>query len=174
MSWKFGGIYLKHNFDNDPTLALNRLDIDKRPCYERVPFADTVEHFFEPVAVGIVGNVTLIHNRTLAYDHSYNADTYSTADHRLLVLSREIECLVFYFDGSTDSYGLAHFKAGQRVRHFSQLSGEVIVQEGDFTTKRTSTEANMFDWLNAFTGLTFNQLMLDNEPIMSLFTDTGF
>ena len=174
MSWKFGGIYLKHNFDNDPTLALNRLDIDKRFCYERVPFADTVGHFFEPVAVGIIGTITLIHNRTLAYDHSYNADTYTPADHRLLVLSREIECLVFYLDGTTDSYGLAQFKNGQRIGHFSRLSGDVIVQEGNFTTKDKSTESSMFDWLQAFTGLSFNELMLDERPIMDLFTETGF
>ncbi|QJW89144.1 hypothetical protein HNV11_06935 [Spirosoma taeanense] len=174
MSWKFGGIYLKHDFGCDPVLALNRLDINKRFTYERVRFSDTVAHFFEPTAIGIIGDVTLVHNRPLAYDHSYNADTYTNADHRLLVLSREIECVVFYLDGSTDSYGLAHFRDGRRVGHFSQLGGEVVVQEGDFDRKDSTAEAAMFDRLEQFTGISFNQLMLDEKPIMYVFTETGF
>ena len=174
MAWKFGGIYLKHDFDNDPSLALNRLGIDKRFTYGTVRFSTVIDSTFEPTAIGIFGGITLVHDNLLPYDHSYEADTYYPADHRLLVLSRDIENVVFYVDGSTDSYGLAHFRNGERVGHFSQLSGDVIVQEGDFTTNTTSVETQLFDWLQAFTGLSFNQLLADDKPFMHLFTETGF
>ncbi|MBD2700764.1 hypothetical protein IC229_08955 [Spirosoma sp. BT702] len=174
MAWKFGGIYLKHSFNGDPVLALNRLDVHKRFCYERARFSVTVSSTFEPTAIGLIDNVALMHDNVLPYDHSYDADTYYPADHRLMVLSREIENVVFYLDGITNSYGLAHFRNGERITHFSQLSGEVIVQEGDFAPDATSVETQLLTWLDTFTGLSFNKLMQDDEPIMALFTDTGF
>lgn len=174
MAWKFGGIYLKNNFDGDPGAVLNRLSINKRFTYDIVRFSATVDSTFEPTAIGILDGVTLVHDNLLPYNHSYEADTLNTADEQLLVLSREVESIVFYLDGITESYGLAQFKDGHRIRHFSVLSGDLIVQEGDFTTKNTSVESNMLDWLQAFTGLSFQKLLLNDKPLMCLYTETGF
>lgn len=174
MAWKFGGIYLKHDFDGDPGVALAILDIRKRFTYDIVRFSTVIDSTFEPTAIGIIEGVTLVHDNLLPYEHSYEADTLYPADERLLVLSREIESLVFYLDGSTESYGLAHFKGGHRVRHFSMLSGDLIVQEGDFTTQDKSVESNMLNWLQAFSGLSFQQLLLNDKPLMCLYTETGF
>ncbi|GAA4400503.1 hypothetical protein GCM10023187_13770 [Nibrella viscosa] len=175
MAWKFGGIYLKNDFGGDPVLALNRLGIDKRFTDERVRFSTVIDSTFEPTAIGIVGSVTLVHDNRLPYNHSYEADTVYPADERLLLLSHEVESLVFYLDGITDSYGLAHFQGGRRVRHFSMQRGDLIVQEGEMTTIHTSSvEAQLLDWLQAFTGLSFTQLVLDDHPIMYVFTETGF
>lgn len=174
MSWKFGGIYLKSSFGGDPAAALNRLGIRKRFSYERAPFSETVVHFFKPTAVGLIGDVTLVHDRSVAYDHSFYADTYTAADHRLLVLSRDIECAVFYLDGTTESYGLAHFRSGRRVGHFSQLAGSLRVQEVDFEAEEGPTEARLLAWLEEFTSLSFDELLSDEAPLMYLFTETGF
>lgn len=174
MAWKFGGIYLKHDFGGDYILALNQLGIDKRFTDRRVRFSVVIDSTFDLTAIGIVRGITMVHDNLLPYSYSYDADTFYPADERLMLLSLDVECLVFYLDGITESYGLAHFRNGRRVRHFSMLSGEVIVQEGDFTTTATTVEAQMFAWLQVFTGQSFTQLMLDDQPIMNVFTETGF
>lgn len=174
MSWKFGGIYLKNDFGGDPGLALHRLDIDKRFTDEKVRFSAVIDSAFESTAIGIVKGITLVHDNWLPYDHSYEADTVYLADECLLMLSQEVENMVFYLDGITSSYGLAHFKNGHRIRHLSVLGGDFIVQEGDFTTKGSSLETSMIDWLQEFSGLSFQQLLVNENPIMYLFTETGF
>ena len=174
MSWKFGGIYLKSDFNGDHALAISKLEIDKRPTDERVRFSTVTDSTFAETAVGIIGQVTLVHDNRLPYDHSYEADTLYLADEQLLLLSRDIENVVFFLDGITNSYGLAHFKSGRRIGHVSILSGEEIVLEGISWPDTNTYEANLLQWLENFGGFSFQHLWVTTEPWLYLFSETGF
>jgi hypothetical protein len=174
MSWKFGGIYIKPGFEN-PEDALNFLQIRKRFTYETIRFSDVVNTSFGATAIGTVNGVTLVHDNLLPYNNSYEADTYTDADFKMMELSNRAEIISFFLDGITQSYGFNHFKSGQRIKRYTVMGGEFILKEGDFSeVNATQEEANIMKWLKEFTGLKFEDLLINTALKMYCFTETGF
>jgi hypothetical protein len=175
MSWKFGGVYINKDFGNDPVSVLNFLQIDKRFTYEKTRFTNVVNASFKATAIGFKKGFALVHDNSLPYNNSFEQDKYNPLDYRMRDLSSEnIEILSFYIDDITESYGLAHFKNNLRYRHLSFLSGELIHQEGEFHSLKKHPGDKMFEYLQEFTGFSFNSLVLDHELEMFVFTETGF
>jgi len=174
MSWKFGGVYIKPGFEN-PEEALRFLGIDKRFTYETIKFSDAVAGTFIETAIGSINGVTLVHDNLLPYNNSYEADTFTDADFNMRELSKNSEIISFFLDSITESYGLNHFKNGQRCRRYSFMNRNLIMKEGNFTKgKKRSEEDNMLHWLQEFTGISFNELLNNESLKMYLFTETGF
>jgi hypothetical protein len=174
MSWKFGGIYIKPGFEN-PEEALHFLQVDKRFTYKKIHFSDVVNSSFADTAIGTLKNVTLVHDNLLPYNNSYEADTYTEADFRMIQLSKTAEMIVFFLDGISGSYGLNHFRAGERTRRYAVMGGQVILKEGNFTGEgEMDNETKMMKWMQEFTGISFVELVNNTGLDMYCFTETGF
>ncbi len=174
MSWKFGGIYIKPGFE-DPEQAIRFLQIDRKFSYETIRFTNVVNSSFENTAVGFINGVTLVHDNYLPYNNSYEADTFNDYDFILMDISKSAEIVSFFLDGTTESYGLNHFKEGKRIRRCAVMGREIILEEGAFTSVGTvSFEAKILLWLQEFTGIGFQDLLKKEDLIMYNFTDTGF
>jgi hypothetical protein len=174
MSWKFGGIYIKPGFE-DPEEALHFLQIDKRFTYQTISFSDVVNSAFGNTAIGIINGISLVHDNLLPYNNSYEAGTSTDADFNMMELSRTAEIIPFFLDGTSESYGLNHFKDGKRISRYAVTGGELILNEGDIAAiSKKRGEAKILEYLQQFTGISF-QALLNNDTIkMYLFTGTGF
>lgn len=174
MSWKFGGVYIKPGFEN-PEEALRFLHIDKRFTYETLPFSELVNTSFMETAIGVLKGVTLVQDNLLPYNNSSEAGKNTDADFKMMELSKKQELVVFFLDGTTESYLFKQFKNGQCSRMYSVQQNELWVEEGKFSeTDTKSQEQKMIHWLEAFTGLSFKALLEDKQTEFYLFTDTGF
>lgn len=174
MSWKFGGVYMKPGFEN-PEEVLHFLRINKRFTYDTINFSSVVNSSFDATAIGFINGVSLVHDNMLPYNNSYEADTYTDADFNMMELSRTSEIISFFLDGITESYGLNHFKDGKRIRRYTVMSGELILDEGVFSDLSSKVkEIKLLHWLQEFSGISFEKLLKNESLEMYLFTDTGF
>lgn len=174
MSWKFGGVYIKPGFE-DPEEALHFLHIPKRFTYETISFLQVINSSFMETAIGNINGVTLVHDNFLPYNNSYEADTFNDADFTMMEISKNRELISFFLDGTSESYGLNHFKEGIRIRRYSMISRELILKEGIFSKVNSETgEAIILKCLEEFTGVGFHKLLNNEDQKMYLFTETGF
>jgi len=174
MSWKFGGIYIKPGFEN-PEETLHFLQINKRFSYQTISFSEVVTNAFNDTAIGIINGISLVHDNLLPYNNSYEADTSTDADFSMMELSRAAEIISFFLDGTSESYGANHFKEGKRISRYSVMGGELILNEGDITAiSKKKGEAKIMEYLQQFTGISFQALLSNNNLQMYLFTENGF
>ncbi|NJO00905.1 MAG: hypothetical protein HC880_03735 [Bacteroidia bacterium] len=96
MAWKFGGIYFKENFSQQPTRLLNALQLELSATGENVNLSQATSVFFDDTAIGYHKDCTLLHDNFLPYDCAFEADKFFEFDQLLADFSNQTEILCFF------------------------------------------------------------------------------
>lgn len=188
MSWKFAGVLFEQEFGNQFPVLLERLGVERHYSSRRCSFFDAIRADNEATALAIVNGRTVLVDKFLSYDCSYEPGQSSGLDRLLGSLSGDRNILNFIVDGVSGTYCFTLFSRGRRIRRWATEPGNIWCDEGQpllaesqqqsevsanneelpFSTMNDD-EAHLLAVWEDFLGLSFQDLLRDDKLSFQLF-----
>ena len=150
MSLSFGAVLIESTVA-PPEELLQQLGLTRFRAAGQISLNDATRSDFVDTAIGYYRQRTIVIDRLLPYDCSYQPGELSALDLRLVELSAAGLVMCFYLDGRTGSSGFTLFWDGQRIRrravdpvHLSIDEGEPLPAEQDFAASSRNDETRIF------------------------------
>jgi hypothetical protein len=177
MSWKFGGAVIKKDYKGSFAELLEALQLPRKDARSAFDFSTATTEENRRTAAGVVNGRTLLLDRRLPYNCSYEENEMSQFDKTLAAFSNTADTLVFMLDGASDTYFFSFFAQGERKRRWSAEPGNILCNDGGpleeelpfITGKAEGDEERKIAVFESVTGAQFNDLLDDQKTMYRLF-----
>lgn len=175
MSLSFGAILIETSI-TPPEDLLQQLGLSRLRASGQISLNDATRTDFMDTALGYYRQHTIVINRLLPYDCSFEPEGVSELDQRLEQLSVNGLVMCFYLDGRTGSSGFSLFWEGQRIRrravdpvHLSIDEGEPLEAELSFAASSRNDEERIFALSKVVLGEPLDTLMFMKEVDLQVY-----
>jgi hypothetical protein len=171
MSWKLGSILIQTRWPDTEANLLQQIGLSPGPQVHHMHISDALSLSPSATAIAAHDQYSLVLNRLLPYDLSYEPPFSTVLDQQLKQLSQKAPLLCFFMDGITSTYGFCVFEKGIVTRARKTISNRLVVNYGNPYLEETGFENEENDEEARIFSLSTRWL---NTPLDDLFFDPSF
>jgi hypothetical protein len=166
MSYKFGGLCLLKNYEQNPQTWQKMLDMPCAGGLGAVSMKAATSGIWPGIAYAYLDSCILIQANEYVMDANFYDDELYELDQLLATASTQIQIFIYWLDGMTSTYGFALFENGKRTRVRGILNGNVAMDDGEplpaeqhFGKEDINDEVRIFTIIESLIGRSFTTLI---------------